>query len=121
MGVAVGPTVGDGTLMGLCSGVGVAFGVDVDRVLGVGDDRSVLVSIAGIVLFACIECEVESANKDMAMMQTTIRQVIIVPIHLHLKREFALFVLKGLVYADVGILASGFVAIASASELCASG
>ena len=122
--VAVGMGMGNGAMVGLCSGVGVTLDVRVGAarvwlvvVATVGDG----VTIVGIFLFSCVKREMESARIDIAMMQIATRPVIITPIHLHLRKNLALFVLNGPAYAAVCILISEFLAIASASRWRASG
>ena len=80
--------------MGCCVGVTVTPKVGVGAIVtpGVRDDGLLLVSIAGTAFSPCVECNLESAKEDVATMPITIRQVITAPIHLHLKKRFALFV-----------------------------
>jgi hypothetical protein len=107
-------------MIGLCSGVGVASGVGVGGVVVVGDGL-IFVSIVGIVLCSWAEREAEIARIDVATMQIATKQVIATPIHLHLKRDFALFLPKCSAYTDVRILISGSMVIASVTELYATG
>jgi hypothetical protein len=122
VGVGVGTTVAygiamdDGMTVGSCSGIVVApgRGVDAEGVVrcsgGVGEDRS----IVGIVLPACVEDEMESVMKDVAMIPTAIRQVITTTIRLHWKK---CFVPTGPAYADVWMMALEFTVTASANRL----
>jgi hypothetical protein len=84
-------------MVGCCSGVGVGVG---GAGVGVGGG-SIFMSIVGIGLCSWARRETESARIDVATMQIATKQVITTLIHLHLKRNLALFLPKNPAYAGV--------------------